>query len=65
VLSGAFANLRFTFDPIASSLAESAADAEAVGLLEPVDLEGIYELSILNDLLTGSGEAAVEGIRAA
>ena len=62
VLTTAWSNLRFTFDPIAPSLAESAADAEAVGLLEPVDLEGIYDLSILNEILTETGATAVEGI---
>jgi NitT/TauT family transport system substrate-binding protein len=50
-IDGAWANLTFTWDPIASSLVESAADAEAVGLLEPVDLDGIYDLTLLNDVL--------------
>ncbi|HKX76282.1 MAG TPA: ABC transporter substrate-binding protein [Acidimicrobiia bacterium] len=48
---GAWSNLTFTVDPIASSLRESAEDAVAVGLLEPVDLTGIYSLNLLNDLL--------------
>ncbi len=48
---GAWANLTFTWDPIASSLVVSAEDAEAVGLLEPVDLDGIYELDLLNEVL--------------
>ena len=39
VIATSFGNLTFTLDPIAASLAGSAADAEAVGLLEPVDLE--------------------------
>ena len=64
VLAGAFANLRFTFDPIAASLVESAADAEAVGLLDPVDLEGIYELAPLNELLEEAGIEPVAGITA-
>jgi NitT/TauT family transport system substrate-binding protein len=62
VLAGAFANLRFTFDPIAASLVESAADAEAVGLLDPVDLEGIYDLGPLNELLEQAGLDPVAGI---
>jgi NitT/TauT family transport system substrate-binding protein len=62
VLAGAFANLRFTVDPIAASLAQSAADAEAVGLLDPVDLDGIYDLSLLNELLAGAGATEVEGL---
>ena len=62
VLAAAWENLEFTADPIASSLAESAADAEAVGLLDPVDLDDIYDLAILNRLLGSSGGATVEGL---
>ena len=53
VLGAAFANLSFTIDPIAASLQGSAEDAEAVGLLDPVDLSdpGIYDLEILNSIL--------------
>ena len=35
--------------PSITSLAGSAAEAEAVGLLEPVDLDGIYALDLLNE----------------
>ncbi|RZU51808.1 NitT/TauT family transport system substrate-binding protein [Krasilnikovia cinnamomea] len=59
VLKSAFANLTFTVDPIAPSLYGSAKHAEEVGLLEPVDLKGIYNLSPLNELLTASGKPAV------
>ena len=55
ILAAAWENLVFTDDPIASSLAESAAHAEEVGLLEPVDLEGIYDLSMLNEVLSAEG----------
>lgn len=54
-ITGAWENLEFTVDPIASSLAESAEDAVTVGLLEPVDLEGIYDLEILNRVLAELG----------
>lgn len=60
VLVAAWENLTFTDDPIASSLEQSAKDAEAVGLLEPVDLDGIYDLSILNALLVAAGRPEVE-----
>ena len=62
VLDGAWENLTFTADPIAASLRQSAADAEALGLLEPVDLDdpGIYDLTILNGLLSEAGETEVE-----
>ena len=40
VLDAAWENLVFTLDPIASSLAKSAQDAQDVGLLDPVELDG-------------------------
>jgi len=61
VIAAAFGNLEFTVDPIASSLKTSADDAEAVGLLEPVDLDGIYDLAILNQVLEAEGRDPVEG----
>jgi NitT/TauT family transport system substrate-binding protein len=51
----AWKNLVFTLDPIASSLEKSARDAVDVGLLEPVDLDGIYDLSLLNEVLDDAG----------
>jgi NitT/TauT family transport system substrate-binding protein len=54
-IAGAFENLTFTVDPIAASLQGSADDAIAVGLLEEVDLTGIYDLTLLNELLAERG----------
>jgi NitT/TauT family transport system substrate-binding protein len=54
-----FKNLTFTNDPIASSLNKSAKDAQAVGLLDDVDLEGIYALKPLNKILEAEGEPPV------
>ena len=51
-ITGAWSTLTFTLDPIASSLRESADDAVVVGLLEPVDLTGIYSLDALNAILS-------------
>jgi NitT/TauT family transport system substrate-binding protein len=59
VLASAFKNMEFTADPISSSLFTSAQHAEAVGLLKPVDLKGIYDLGPLNDLLKASGQQPV------
>jgi NitT/TauT family transport system substrate-binding protein len=59
-ITGAWKNLRFTNDPIASSLAGSAAHAEKVGLLEKVDLKGIYALDLLNEALKKAGEKEVK-----
>ena len=61
-MAGAWERLRFTPDPIARSLEGSAEDAVRVGLLEPVELEGIYDLELLNELLVERGEQEVEGL---
>lgn len=55
VIAASFDNLTFTVDPIALSLRGSAEDAVAVGLLQPVDLDGIYDLTLLNELLVERG----------
>ena len=62
VIAGAWENLEFTYDPVAASLQKSADDAVDVGLLEPVDLDGIYDLSILNGLLAERGQQEVAGL---
>ena len=62
VIEAAWANLEFTHDPIAASLQQSKDDAVALGLLDEVDLEGIYDLSILNGLLAERGEDEVTGL---
>jgi NitT/TauT family transport system substrate-binding protein len=61
IIDAAWKNLTFTLDPIASSLQKSAKDAEKVGLLEPVDLHGIYDLTLLNQVLRAQGKPTVSG----
>ena len=61
ILTASFANLTFTVDPIANSLYGSAKHAEEVGLLDPVDLKGIYHLGPLNELLKAAGKPEVSG----
>lgn len=61
VITAAWANLTFTDDPLAPTLRQSAAHAEKVGLLGKVDLNGIYDLTLLNEILATAGEKAVEG----
>jgi NitT/TauT family transport system substrate-binding protein len=56
ILASAWGSMEFTCDPIASSLTESAAHAEELGLLEPTDLDGIYDLALLNEVLDEAGE---------
>ncbi len=52
VLTASWANLTFTADPVASSLQKEAADASAVGLLSAPKLAGIFDLTLLNHVLT-------------
>jgi NitT/TauT family transport system substrate-binding protein len=64
VLAASWANLTFTVDPVAASLQQSADDAVALGLLDEVDLRdpGIYDLSLLNEVLGEDGGEAVSGL---
>jgi NitT/TauT family transport system substrate-binding protein len=59
VLAESFKQITFTNDPIASSLTTDAKHAVSVGLLQPVNLTGIYDLGPLNALLKANGEAQV------
>ena len=63
-IAGAWEQLEFTLDPIAASLERSAEDAQAVGLLDPVDLAdpGIYDLTLLNEVRAERGEGEVTGL---
>jgi NitT/TauT family transport system substrate-binding protein len=58
-LAKAWSNLEFTVDPIATSLATSAKQATDLGLLDPVDLTGIYDLKLLNEVLADQGKPPV------
>jgi len=53
VMQASWKNLELTNDPIASSLATSAAHATEVGLLDKVDLKGLYDLTLFNQVLAG------------
>jgi NitT/TauT family transport system substrate-binding protein len=62
-LSEAFNRLELTYDPVKQSLFESASDAFSVGFLgktEP-DLSGIYDLTILNEVLQSKGLQEING----
>ncbi len=62
VITAAWKNLKFTDDPIASSLQKSADAATSVGLLDKVDLNGIYDLTLLNEVLKEHGKPEVKGL---
>ena len=60
VVAEAWSHLSFTVDPLAAALSRSAADAHAAGLLDRVDVGGILDLRILDDLLAARGTPAVD-----
>ncbi|GHD16013.1 lipoprotein [Nocardiopsis kunsanensis] len=55
-------NTTFTVDPAAPSLRAGAERAAALDLLEPVDLNGIYALDPLNDVLAEQDRESVDGL---
>lgn len=59
VLGPAFKEITFTADPDAASLIQDAQQATSVGLLKPVNLNGIFDLTPLNSLLSAAGGSAV------
>jgi NitT/TauT family transport system substrate-binding protein len=59
VLERAWGNLTLTLDPIASTLQTSADHGVEVGTTKKADLAGIYDLRLLNALLTQLGEKTV------
>jgi NitT/TauT family transport system substrate-binding protein len=59
VLTPAFKEITFTNDPDAASLTADASQAASVGLLKPVNLNGIFDLGPLNKLLSAAGEPQV------
>jgi len=61
VLQASWKNLEFTNDPVASSLNVSAEHAHDVGLLEKASLKGIYDLTVLNQVLKTSNQPEVKG----
>ena len=60
VLDPAWTSIRFTDDPLASTLSTEAEHAVKAGLLQKPDLSGIYDLTPLNKVLEAEGESAVD-----
>ncbi|MFC6235113.1 ABC transporter substrate-binding protein [Leucobacter soli] len=58
-LAAAWENVVFTADPLAATLEIQAQHAVDLELLDPVDLDGLYELDLLNEALAARGEPAV------
>ena len=59
VVAASFKEITFTNDPDTASLTSDAAQAVSLGLLKPVNLSGIFDLSPLNQALAAAGESQV------
>jgi NitT/TauT family transport system substrate-binding protein len=59
IVAAAFKEITFTVDPDAASLTSDAQQAVSIGLLKPVTLNGIFDLTPLNTLLTAAGQPTV------
>jgi NitT/TauT family transport system substrate-binding protein len=62
VVSAAWPHLTFTLDPLPATLKTSADHAHGVGLLASANLNGIYDLRLLNQLLAAHNEPQVQGL---
>jgi len=60
IVAASFKEITFTNDPAAASLKADADQAVSLGLLKPVNLDGIYELGPLNQVLAAVGESQVD-----
>jgi NitT/TauT family transport system substrate-binding protein len=59
IVAAAFKEIDFTTNPDAASLTTDAQEAVSLGLLKPVDLSGIFDLTPLNSLLAAGGQPQV------
>jgi NitT/TauT family transport system substrate-binding protein len=59
LIATSFKSITFTLDPIASSLKTDADHAKALGFIDSTDLTNIYDLKLLNQLLTSLGKATI------
>ncbi|MFJ9537358.1 aliphatic sulfonate ABC transporter substrate-binding protein [Streptomyces sp. NPDC101225] len=60
VIDPAWRSIRFTDDPLASTLDTEAEHAVTAGLLDEPDLKGIYDLAPLNKVLRAAGRPTVD-----
>src|SRR5690242_20418551 len=59
LIAASFKEITFTNDPDAASLKTDADQAVSLGLLKPVNLDGIYALDPLNKVLAEAGESQI------
>ncbi len=60
VLTASFQHITFTLDPIATSMQTAADHAHALGLLDSTDISGIFDLTLLNKVLSAAGQPSVQ-----
>jgi NitT/TauT family transport system substrate-binding protein len=61
LVNKAWENLEFTYDPISSSLNKDAKEAYELGFIKTqMNLEGIYDLKLLNEILNEKGRETVK-----
>jgi len=61
LVAASFKEITFTNDPDEASLKTDADQAVSLGLLKPVNLDGLYNLGPLNKVLAAAGESPVGG----
>jgi NitT/TauT family transport system substrate-binding protein len=59
VLASAWSHVKFTDDPIASSVTVQAQHAQQAGLLVRIDLKGLYDFRLLNQVMAAGGKPPV------
>ncbi len=62
VVEQAWARMTFTVDPLAITLQDAAQHAQRVGLLGPVNLHGLVDVSTLNQVLAARARPQVSGL---
>lgn len=61
LVTSSFDSIDFTVDPIATSLQKNAIESKELGFTTSSDVKGIYDLTLLNQVLKADGQAAVKG----
>ena len=62
VVAAAWPHMTFSLDPLAATLKASADHAHSLGLLRDANLSGIYDLTLLNEVLVEHDQPAVAGL---
>jgi len=62
IVAAAWPHMAFTFDPLAATLQTSADHAHSLGLLRDANLNGLYDLKLLNEVLAEHNEPAIPGL---